>query len=84
MLRTIYTPNNNYINVSIPNKYVGMELEILVFPINEISTCKADVKTPTEKNYLSSKSMQRALDDEKKGRITKLVNHKNAVAEILG
>jgi len=29
-------------------------------------------------------SMQKALDDEKKGRITKLVNYKNAVAEILG
>jgi len=31
-----------------------------------------------------SKSMQKALNDEKKGYITKLVNHKNAVAEILG
>jgi len=37
-----------------------------------------------EKNTAISKSMQRALDDEKKGRITKLVNCKNAVAEILG
>ena len=37
-----------------------------------------------EENTMLSKSMQKALDDEKKGRITKLVNHKNAVAEILG
>ncbi|MCL2328819.1 MAG: hypothetical protein FWC39_09975 [Bacteroidetes bacterium] len=37
-----------------------------------------------EKNTTISKSMQRALDDEKKGRVTRLVNHKNAVAEILG
>ncbi|MDR2206908.1 MAG: hypothetical protein LBE36_12225 [Flavobacteriaceae bacterium] len=37
-----------------------------------------------KKNASVSKSMQRALDDEKKGRITKLVNHKNAVAEIVG
>jgi len=29
-------------------------------------------------------SMQRALDDEREGRITKLVNHKDAVSEILG
>ena len=31
-----------------------------------------------------SKSMQKALDDEQNGRVTKLVNHSNAVAEILG
>ena len=37
-----------------------------------------------EKTTTISKSMQKALDDEKKGRVTKLVNHKNAVAEILG
>ncbi|MCL2510845.1 MAG: hypothetical protein FWF09_02215 [Bacteroidales bacterium] len=36
-----------------------------------------------EKVNVFSKSMQKALSDEKKGRITKLVNHKNAVAEIL-
>jgi len=37
-----------------------------------------------EGNTTFSKSMQKALDDEKKGRVTKLVNYKNAVAEILG
>ena len=36
-----------------------------------------------EKQTVSA-SMQRALDDEKNGRVTKLVDHKNAVAEILG
>ena len=43
------------------------------------TTLSTQAKTAT-----ISKSMQRALDDEKEGRITKLVNHKNAVAEILG
>jgi len=37
-----------------------------------------------EENTMLSKSMQKALDDEEKGHVTKLVNHKNAVAEILG
>ena len=37
-----------------------------------------------EKDNVISQSMQKALDDEKKGRITKLVSCKNAVAEILG
>jgi len=36
-----------------------------------------------ERDDMLSKSMQKALSDEQKGRITKLVNHKNAVAEIL-
>jgi hypothetical protein len=45
---------------------------------------KTEVKIPNEKSYMFSKSMQKALDDEKTGRITRLVNHKNAVAEILG
>ncbi len=31
-----------------------------------------------------TKSMQKALDEEKNGQLTKLVSHKNAVAEILG
>jgi hypothetical protein len=39
--------------------------------------------TPSD-NVTLSKSMRKALDDEKNGRVTKLVNHKNAVAEILG
>jgi hypothetical protein len=37
-----------------------------------------------EKSKTISKSMQKALNDEKKGRITKLASLKNAVAEILG
>jgi len=46
MLRTVYTPMNNRINVPIPDRYIGTELEILVFPINEISTYRAEKKTP--------------------------------------
>jgi hypothetical protein len=37
-----------------------------------------------EKKTTLSKSMQKALEEERKGEVTKLVNHKNAVAEILG
>jgi len=36
-----------------------------------------------EPNPALSKSMQKALEEEKNGCITKLINHKNAVAEIL-
>jgi hypothetical protein len=37
-----------------------------------------------EKHIPLSKTMQKALEEEKKGDVTKLVNYKNAVAEILG
>ena len=46
MLRTVYTPNSNRISVPIPDKYIGTELEILVFPINEVSTSKIEKKAP--------------------------------------
>jgi len=35
-------------------------------------------------NTSFSKSMQKALEEEERGEMTKLLNHKNAVAEILG
>jgi len=44
MLRTIYTPGSNLISVPIPDRYIGTELEILVFPVNEILTPKAKPK----------------------------------------
>ena len=37
-----------------------------------------------EKHSTLSKSMQKAIDEEKEGQVTRLVNHKNAVAEIVG
>ena len=37
MLRTVYTPDSNSISFSIPDKYIGRELEIWIFPMNEVS-----------------------------------------------
>ena len=36
-----------------------------------------------EKHGMPSKSMQKALEEEENGQVVKLINHKNAVAEIL-
>ena len=44
MLRTVYIPNSNYVNVSIPDRYIGIELEILVLPTNEILTANTENK----------------------------------------
>jgi len=37
-----------------------------------------------ERKSTFSKSMQQALEEEENGQVTKLMNYKNAVAEILG
>ena len=42
------------------------------------------LNVPFEKSTTPSKSMRKALEEEKKGLVTKLINHKNAVAEIIG
>ena len=44
MLRTVFTPDSNYISLPIPDKYIGKELEILVFSINEVSTSNIETK----------------------------------------
>jgi len=46
MLRTVYMPDSNLISVPIPDKYIGTELEILIFPINEVLTPNVKKKTP--------------------------------------
>jgi len=38
MLRTIIKPNTPKINLSIPPEYIGEEVEILVFPINDAAS----------------------------------------------
>jgi hypothetical protein len=46
MLRTVYVPESNHITVPIPDKYIGTELEILIFPINEVSLSNVEKTTP--------------------------------------
>jgi hypothetical protein len=45
MLRTIYTPDSNFVSISIPDKYIGSELEITVLPLNgNLVTTPTDTK----------------------------------------
>jgi hypothetical protein len=37
MIRTIFTPDSKQITLPIPEKYIGTELEIIVFPVKEAS-----------------------------------------------
>jgi hypothetical protein len=36
MLRKLITPNNQDINIHIPENFIGKELEVLIFPLTEI------------------------------------------------
>ena len=47
MLRTVYIPDSNRISVPIPEKYIGTQLEILIFPMTEVLISNAEKKTPS-------------------------------------
>jgi hypothetical protein len=40
MKRTVFTPDSNFVSFPIPDKYVGTELEIMVFPHEEVFEIK--------------------------------------------
>jgi hypothetical protein len=37
MIRTIFTPDSEQITFPIPKKYIGTELEIIIFPLEDSS-----------------------------------------------
>lgn len=47
MIKTIVTPQQNNINLAIPNNYIGREIEVLVYATDEVE----------EKNLKSKKTM---------------------------
>jgi hypothetical protein len=47
MIRTIYTPDSNFVTLPVPDKYVGTELEIIIFPLKEpVDAMLSSKKTP--------------------------------------
>lgn len=47
MIRTILTPDTKQITFPIPEKYIGTELEIIIFPLKDVSPLSAHLqKTP--------------------------------------
>jgi hypothetical protein len=44
MIKTIVTPQNNSIYLSIPNNYIGRELEVLLFAKDELEEEKSKPK----------------------------------------
>jgi len=46
MIRTIIKPNVPKINLSIPDEYVGEEIEILVFPVKRTDSPENPINNP--------------------------------------
>ena len=46
MLRKVFTPDCNNVCFPIPDTYIGTELEILIFPIRDISKSKLKNNKP--------------------------------------
>ncbi|MDR2783232.1 MAG: DUF2281 domain-containing protein [Treponema sp.] len=46
MIRTIFTPDSEQITLPIPKKYVGAELEIIIFPLKHDSPAAGLQKKP--------------------------------------
>ena len=45
MVRTIVTPDNNLLSLSIPNSYVGKKIEVLYYAVDEVEEEAKPVKT---------------------------------------
>lgn len=45
MTKTVITPKNNSILLPVPEEYVGKELEVLMYAVEELSENKLHVKT---------------------------------------
>jgi len=64
MVRTVYTPDSNLVKVPIPDRYIGTELEILVFPINEVFVSKTKKKTlDIDKSFGGWADMNKTTDE---------------------
>lgn len=37
MIRTVITPDKNFLSLNIPDKYIGKKMEIIAFAVDELS-----------------------------------------------
>lgn len=51
MFRTVVTPKNTSLQMSIPNAYIGKEIEILLYSKEEISEEKTKLKATTMEDF---------------------------------
>jgi hypothetical protein len=61
MIRTILIPDSEQITFPIPEKYIGTELEIIIFPIKDVSP--ASVYPPRKPVFGCAKGKFKVADD---------------------
>ena len=49
MIRTVITPHNNNIQLSVPNSYIGKEIEVLLYAKDELNEEKVIKKNSAAK-----------------------------------
>jgi hypothetical protein len=53
MIRTVVVPQNNQVFVAIPNSYIGKEIEIFLYAIDELNEVDTKAVEPTQKKGLA-------------------------------
>ena len=61
MVRTIIKPNESRINLSIPDEYIGEEIEILVFPTKDTYNPQGSVSNMDENITRRQKAFERFM-----------------------
>jgi len=64
MIKTIVTPQNNKLSLSIPDSYIGREIEVLLYARDELQEEKAKPKrTMADFNGILSETDYQSLKD---------------------
>ena len=73
MIRTILIPNNTDIHLSIPGSYVGRKIEVMCYPVDELTQDNDDESAPPKlmasfKGALSAEEADQLQEYVKKSR----------------
>ena len=58
MIRTYIIPQSNNIQITIPDNYIGKQLEVIIFSEEEIDNIDLDSNTNTEQSDASKNSKE--------------------------
>jgi hypothetical protein len=81
MIRTIITPDSEQITLPIPEKYVGIELEIMIVPIKDASP--ESVYPPKTPVFGAAKGKFKTSDDFDVPKATSAIEEEDGLALIL-
>jgi len=61
MLKTILTPDNTDVHLSIPEEYVGKKVELIMYAIDEVTETQPEKKSMAKYRGMLSKKTTEAL-----------------------